>query len=110
MEVGNSIDVEISMAEQVDSDKDDDVFGNLDIPNLSQLLIPGTSSDVSHPTQTDGGQQLATQTSTDQSRAHDLQHLEDINRTRTDPMNPADYTSQHSLARFQQLRTRSTVV
>ena len=60
MEVGNSVDIEISMAEQVDSDEDDDVFGNLDIPNISQLLIPGTSPNVPTTTRTDGGQRLAT--------------------------------------------------
>ena len=93
MEVGNSVDIEISMAEQVDSDEDDDVFGNLDIPNISQLLIPGTSPNVSTTTRTDGGQRLATQTSADQSQDQDLQHLEDIDRARTDSMNPADYMS-----------------
>ena len=55
MEVGNSIDVEISMAEQVDSDDDDDIFGDLGIPNIAQLLIPESSSASIAPTQTDGG-------------------------------------------------------
>ena len=53
MEVGNSVDIEISMAEQYDSDDDDDLAGVLNIPNLAQLIIP-TSSDTT--TRTDGGQ------------------------------------------------------
>ena len=44
MEVSNSVDIEISMAEQVDSDDDDDIIGDLGIPNLEQLLIPAPSS------------------------------------------------------------------
>ena len=56
MEVRNSVDIDISMAEQVDSDDDDDPFGDLGIPNLSQLIIPGASPTIPDTTRTDGGQ------------------------------------------------------
>ena len=56
MEVGNSVDIEISMAEQVDSDDDDDILGDLGIPNLAQLIIPASSSTSIKAPQTDGGQ------------------------------------------------------
>ena len=44
MEVGNSVDIEISMAEQVDSDDDADLIGDLGIPSIAQLIIPASSS------------------------------------------------------------------
>ena len=43
MEVGNSVDIKISMAEQYDSDEEDELVGVLSIPNLAQLLIPAPS-------------------------------------------------------------------
>ena len=91
MEVGNSVDIKISMAEQVDFDDDNDLIGVLDIPNLAQLLIPAPSDET---TRTDGEQRLATTSSVAQSHTLDLQHLDAINQARADPMNPADYMTE----------------
>ena len=66
MEVGNSVDIEISMAEQVDSDDDADLLDDLGIPNLAQLLIPASSNKTPR---TDGGQRLAAPPSAAQSHA-----------------------------------------
>ena len=69
-------------------------FGDLGISNISQLLIPGASPTTTDTTRTDGGQQLATPPPADQSHTLYIQHMEDIDRTRSDVMNPADYTSK----------------
>ena len=79
------------MAEQVDSDNDDDLIDVLDIPNLAQLLIPAPSDEIPR---TDGGQRLATPPSADQSHALDLQHMDAIDQALADPMNPADYMTK----------------
>ena len=91
MEVVNSVDIKISMAEQVDSDDDDDILGDLGIPHIAQLIIPAPSSTLIKTPRTDGGQRLAHLPPADQSHERNLQHMDEIGCGCSNVLNPADH-------------------